>query len=187
MKKIFFCTVSAALLFSCNSNVPKEEAATPTETAVAEPVVKKDMPTEFADEKYVEIAKEGLSHLSTGDTEAWANMYADNAVYIFNSGDSISGKAAIAEYWKKRRKEDIDSLTFLMPVFLPIKVNVPQQPNIATGNWVLSWYLVEAKYKKSGKKMKQWMHTDMHFDSNNKVDRLIHYLDRSVIAAAEKK
>ena len=186
MKKIFFCTVSAALLFACNSSTPKEEA-TPAETAVAEPVVKKDMPHEIADEKYVEFAKQGLANLSSGNVEAWMNMYADDAVYVWNTGDSLTGKAAISTYWTKRRGEVIDSMNFVMPVFLPVKVNVPQQPTVRAGNWVLCWYLVDVKYKKSGKKMKQWIHTDMHFDSNDKVDRVIQYLDRSVVAAAEKK
>ena len=187
MKKVFFCTVCAVLLFSCNSSKSKEEAVAPVETAVAEPVVKKEMPSEFADEKYVEIAKQELANLSAGDVDAWGNMYADNAVYLWNTGDSLAGKAAIDGYWRKRRTEVIDSISFLTPVFLPIKVNVPQQPTVAAGNWVLCWYLVDAKYKKSGKRMKQWIHTDMHFDSNDKVDRVIQYLDRSLVATAEKK
>ncbi len=58
---------------------------------------------------------------------------------------------------------------------------------MAAGNWVLCWYLVDVKYQKSGKRMQQWIHTDLHFNSNDKVDRVIQYVDRATVAAAEKK
>ena len=70
-------------------------------------------------------------------------------------------------------------------IWLPIKVNQPQSVE-QPGTWVLGWYMVSAKYK-NGKRMGQWIHTDMHFDANDKIDRLIQYLDRSLINAALKK
>jgi hypothetical protein len=113
------------------------------------------------------------------------SSFADNAVYQWNNGDSLAGKAAITAYWKKRRGEVIDSLTFSNQILLPIKVNKPQsieQPGV----WLLSWHQVTAKYK-TGKSMSQWMHTDMHFDASDKIDRVIQYLDRAPINAATKK
>ena len=35
--------------------------------------------------------------------------------------------------------------------------------------------------------MVQWIHTDQHFDANDKIDRVIQYLDRVPINAASKK
>jgi hypothetical protein len=55
-----------------------------------------------------------------------------------------------------------------------------------TGIWLLSWYQVSAKYK-NGNRAGQWIHTDYHFDANDKIDRVIQYLDRAVINAALKK
>lgn len=114
------------------------------------------------------------------------NSFADNAVYIWNNGDSLAGKAAIAAYWKKRRGEVIDSISFSQDIWLAIKVNQPQTPAQAPGNWALGWYAVSAKYK-TGKRMNQWIHTAMHFDANDKIDRVVQFLDRAPINAATKK
>lgn len=185
MKKILFCTCSALIFLACNSATTKEEAAsTPAEAA---PASTKELPTEIGDDKFVAIGKNGLNNLSSGNVDAWMDGFSDNARYFWNGGDSLVGKPAIAAYWKKRRTEALDSITFHSPIFLSLKVNEPQQPQQTKGNWLLSWYLVEAKYKASGKKMYQWVHTDMHFDASDKVDEVIQYLDRAPIAAAEKK
>ena len=145
----------------------------------------KKAPAEFADPKYMDVGKKGLAALSAGDVEGWEAGYADNAVYLWNNGDSLAGKAAITAYWKKRRTEVIDSITFTNAIFLPIKVNQPQSVE-APGIWLLGWYQTNAKYK-TGKKMSQWIHTDMHFDANDKIDRVIMYLDRMPINAAMAK
>jgi cyanophycinase-like exopeptidase len=50
----------------------------------------------------------------------------------------------------------------------------------------MGWYQVTAKYK-TGKSMTQWVHTDQHFDANDKIDRLIQYIDRAPINAAISK
>lgn len=141
-------------------------------------------PAEFADMKYAAIGKKGLEALSSGDIDGWMTNFADNAVYQWNNGDSLAGKQAIRDYWKKRRTEVIDSLTYSSPIFLPIKVNKPQSVE-APGIWLLSWYKVDAKYK-NGKKMTQWMHADMHFDAADKIDLAIIYMDRAPINEAMK-
>jgi hypothetical protein len=35
--------------------------------------------------------------------------------------------------------------------------------------------------------MQQWIHTDIHYDANDKIDRLIQYVYRVPINAAMKK
>jgi hypothetical protein len=118
--------------------------------------------------------------------DTWMSMFADNAKYFWNGGDSLIGKAAINDYWRKRRTEVIDSISFAYDIWLPVKVNESQQPMQTTGVWLLSWYQVSAKYK-NGKTMSQWIHNDFHFDADKKVDQVVQYIDRAPINAALSK
>jgi len=184
MKKGFILGLCSLALFSCSNQKPDaEKTETTTVAAVETPTTQQ--PAEFAAANYGEIARKGIANLSSGDVDAWMSSFADNAVWQFNNGDSLVGKAAISDYWKKRRTDVIDSISFSNEIYLPIKVNKPQsieQPGV----WVLSWYATNAKYK-TGKRMIQWIHADMHFDANDKIDRVIMYLDRVPIAAAMSK
>src|SRR4029079_7843985 len=112
-----------------------------------------------------------------------ASMFAENARYYWSSGDSLIGKEAIADFWKKRRADVLESITFSSDIWLAVKVNQPQQAVQTPGVWLLGWYLINAKYK-TGKSMTQWTHVDLHFDSHDKVDQLIQYIDRVPINAA---
>jgi hypothetical protein len=184
MKKLMFWTLCSFLFIACNDQKADE---TTTETHAAAATETKETPAaEFADAKYADIGKKGIAALSSGDIDGWMSGYADNAVYFWNSGDSIAGKAAISDYWKKRRTDVIDSISFSNDIWLAVKVNTPQQQVQAPGVWLLGWYKVDSKYK-TGKRMSQWIHTDMHFDANDKIDRVIQYLDRAPINAAMKK
>jgi hypothetical protein len=176
MKKILLLPLICTLFAACTSEVRHDNKSE------ASQVVNKPQPAEFADQKYAEIGKKMFSALSRGDMAGYLNDYADNAVYQWNSGDSLAGKTAITEYWTKRRMEIIDSLKFSNEIWLPIKVNQPQSVE-APGVWLLAWYQVNAKYK-TGKYMVQWMHLDLHFNSNDKIDRAIQYVDRVPINAA---
>lgn len=175
-----------SLAISCNSPATKDESASTTSSddtaSVASGASGRFKAIEVADEKYIEIGRAGLAALSSGDIDAWMSQYADNAVYTWNSGDSINGKDAIAGYWKRRRSEVIDSLSFSNMIWLPAKV-IQTQANEAPGIWLLGWYDVNVKYK-SGNKMAQSIHTVMHFDANDKIDRVVQYLDRAPINAA---
>ena len=183
MKKAFFFSLCSIVLFSCANQKTEAEK---TETTVASTEVSAaPQPAEFADPKYAEIGKSGIANLSSGNVDAWMATFAENAVWQFNNGDSLVGRVAITDYWKKRRTETIDSISFSNEIFLPIKVNQPQSIE-QSGVWVLSWYRTNAKYK-TGKTMIQWIHTDLHFDANDKIDRVIMYLDRVPIAAAMSK
>ena len=183
MKKTIAVALVTFLFFACSSPKTEDKTASPSDSAAV--VADKPKPAEFADAKYAEIGRSGLANLTSGNIDAWMSSFADNAVYVWNGGDSLAGKAAISAYWKKRRTEVIDSISFMNQIWLPIKVNQPQSVE-QPGTWVLGWYMVSTKYK-NGKRMGQWVHTDMHFDANDKIDRLIQYLDRSLINAALKK
>lgn len=178
MKKLFVLALCASI-FACKNEKPAEEK---TETIPAET---KTAPAEFADAKYTETGKQNSAAFASGDIDTWMSSFADNAVYAWNTGDSLSGKTAITDYWKKRRSEVIDSISFSNDIWLPIKVNEPQSVE-APGIWLLHWYKTTAKYK-TGKSMTQWMHTATHFDANDKIDRVIQYSDRALINAATSR
>ena len=181
MKKMLLLILCTALWGSC------KKAETTEPAAAAEPKAEgtETPQAEFADAKYTEIGKGYLEALSKGDTDAMMAVYADNANYYWNAGDSLVGKKAIADFWVNRRKNVIESISFKNDIWLPVKVNRPQQME-KTGIWLLSWYQVTAKYK-GGKSMTQWMHILFHFDDNDKVDQVSQYVDRVPINEAMPK
>lgn len=182
MKKVMVGLFILAALIACNNDKPVEQKEAAAVTPATET---KLQPAEFADPRYTEIGKNALAALSKGDVAGWMSGYADNAVYMWNSLDSLVGKPAIQDYWTKRRTDVIDSISFTNMIFLPLKVNQPQsieQPGV----WLLGWYTVSSKYK-NGKRMTQLIHTDMHFNASDQIDRVIQYIDRVPINAALKK
>ncbi len=181
--KIRFAGAMALLLMAGCSQPGSTDK--PAAEAPAAPVTAGNRLADFADERYAQIGRKGVDALSAGDIEGWMSGFADNAVYVWNAGDSIAGKPGITAYWKKRRTETIDSISFSKHIFLPVKVNQPQSTE-QPGVWLLCWYQVDALYK-NGERMRQWIHTDLHFDSTDKIDRAIQYLDRSVIKDGSKK
>jgi ketosteroid isomerase-like protein len=176
MKKLFLIVLCASLFVGCKKEMAVESVKTDS-------LATKDVaPIEFADAKYTEIGKKSLDALSKGDMDAWMSNYADNAKYYWNSGDSLVGKPAIDKYWRDRRANVIETISFASDIWMPIKVN--EKGNVPMdGYWLLSWYKTTAKYK-GGKSMTQWIHTSYHFDVNGKIDMVSQYLDKSVIMAA---
>ena len=169
-------------LLSCNNSQPVVKTATSQDTTTATKETKQ-APSEFADPKYAEIGKKAIAQMSSGDIDGWASGFADNAVYRWSSGDSLSGKAAISKYWKDRRTKVIDSISFANDIWLPLKVNQSQKGPDVPGNWLLSWYQVNVKYK-NGAKLVFWTHTDYHFNSDDKIDIAIQYIGRAPINKA---
>ncbi len=166
MRKKFLSVFSAILLLACTAQA---------QTA----------PAEFADAKYMDMGKQMMKNFETGNIDEYGQMFADNAVYLWSAGDSLAGKQAIIDYWKDRRKNVIETIQFSNDIWLPIKINQPQQGPDMPGIWLLSWHQVNATYK-NGKSLQFWVHTDYHFNSNNKVDRVVQYMDRAPINAAAK-
>jgi ketosteroid isomerase-like protein len=184
MKKTIAMAFAISMFVACSSPKTDDKAASTNDSAVVAPT--KPQPTEIADQKYVDVGKAGNAALSSGNIDAWMNSFADNAVYIWNNGDSLAGKPAITAYWKQRRGAVIDSISFNMDIWLAVKVNEPQNAAHLPGIWLLGWYQTKAKYK-TGKSMMQWIHTAMHFNASDKIDRVVQFLDRAPINAATKK
>lgn len=182
MKKLLALIACTALLFSCNNEKQAENTETRTESAST--MESKDY--EFADTKFVDIAKSGMANLVSGDIDAWMTRFADNAIYRWNNLDSLTGKAAITDYWKKRRADIIDSMSLTSDIWMPVKVMKPQAEGQLTGNYALCWHKVYVRYK-TGKPMTQRIHTVYHFDDSDKIDRVSQYMDRAPINAAMVK
>lgn len=181
MKKLLGLLVCSSLLFSCK-NDPKVAGATEVKPTSDAPVTD-SRGYEFGDDKFIEIGKKSSAAMESKDIDSWSANLADNAVYQWNNFDSIVGKAAITDYWKKRATDIVDSISFTKQVWLPIKVNKPMVEGQLTGNYLLCWQITYARYK-TGKSMKQRVHLVYHFNDNNKIDRLSQYLDRVPINAA---
>ncbi|MBN8718699.1 MAG: nuclear transport factor 2 family protein [Sediminibacterium magnilacihabitans] len=183
--KLFIVLIT--FLFACNSN----ENANHTHDEKTAHTGGHDMPInnkgyEFGDDKYIDIAKNGMNELASGNVEGWLAGFSDDALFRWNGGDSLAGKPAIADYWKKRRTEVIDSLSYSNEVWLPIHVIKPSIPAQLPGNYALCWSMVHARYK-SGKEMNQRMHMVFHFNDSDKIDRVTQYIDRVPINIAQAK
>jgi hypothetical protein len=174
-KTLFFALTLSALILACTQ--PKPEV-------VEAPADVTPPPAEFADPRFAEIGKQGLNALASGDIDSFVSDFAENAVYRWNAGDSVVGKQAIHAYWKDRRTNAIDKIVYADDIWLPIKINQPQKGPDVPGVWLLSWFRATITYKKSGKTITQWIHTDYHFDSSDKIDIVVMYLDRAPINAA---
>jgi len=174
MKNLIFILIGCALLWSCTQPKPEPETAA---------VEVKPQPVEIGDPKYVEIGKQSMRSLSEGNVDAFMNDFADNANYLWNNGDSLVGKPAIEKYWKDRRGNAIDTITFANDAWLTVKANEAPAKGVQTGVWLFGWFKVTVTYA-NGNKMTQWIHNLYHFDGNDKIDRAIQFLDRAPINAA---
>jgi hypothetical protein len=131
MKNQIALVLFIGIMWSCNQTT--QEVAAPVE----EP---KPQPIEFTDAKYIDMCKQGLTDLSSKNIDAFTNNFADNAIYRFNNGDSIAGKAAINAYWKDRMTNAIETISFSNDIWLSLKVNESEQ--FKTGNCVFGWFSV---------------------------------------------
>jgi hypothetical protein len=184
MRKILFFAAGCYLLASCN-NKPSEPMTTEAKDSTVTAAKTSATPpqSEFGDARYTDMGRKQLTQFAAGDIKAWLDAFADDAIYYWSAGDSLAGKTAIANYWMERRGKVIDSIHISKDIWLPLKVNRPQQGPDIPGNWLLYWYMVDVKYK-NGKKLTFWVHTDQHYNNNDKIDRYIQYIDRAPIVKA---
>lgn len=176
MKNVFIACACVAML-ACSK--PEEKVSEPAVEATPAAV-------EFADARYMEMGKRSIAALSSKDVDRWMSDFADNAKFYWSGGDSLIGKTAITNYWKNRFANIIDSISFVNDIWTPLKINQPQRGPDAPGVWLLSWYQVNVKYN-NGSKLQFWVHTDFHYDSLDKIDIAIQYIDRAPINAALAK
>ena len=182
MKQTIGFLLLAVMFAACSNDQTAADTSSTTMDSASTEVNSRDY--SFGEDKYVQMAKQTMQDLSSGNVDGFLSAYADNAIYRFSGGDSLNGKQAITDYWKKRRSEVIDSLSYSSEAWMPVNVSNPMYAGQLTGNYALTWNTVHAKYK-SGKSMSQRMHMVFHFDNNDKVDRVTQFLDRVPVVAAQ--
>ncbi len=181
MKKILFPIAVLMLLVACqdqNETAEPLEGRGDTTTVSGQP-----MPAELADPKYMDMGRQLMQQFADENIDAYGEHFADNAVYLWSSGDSLAGKQAIVDYWKQRFSNVIDTIRMSNDIWLPVKVNQSQRGPDLPGIWLMGWHQVNVKYK-NGKDLQFWVHTDYHMNESDKIDRAIQYLDRAPINAA---
>lgn len=184
MKKAIIPLFCTGILLSCQDQktadepLVKDASATTITTAETKPQA-----VEFADPAFMEKGREYLRLLSEEKIDEWSEQFADDVVYQWSSGDSITGKQALISYWKTRFDKTIDKISFSSDIWLPVKVNQPQQGPDLPGVWLMNWEKVDVTYK-NGKRLNFWVHNDFHYNEAGKIDRAVQYLDRAPINAA---
>ena len=174
MKKMLLLVLFATIVYGCGNPKPAEE------TPAAAPADTTPKPVEFADASYMDKGKAMFAAMTAGDMDKYMEVFADDAQYRWNSGDSLIGKPAINDFWRKRR-EALTTITFDEQIWLPVKVNQPQSIE-APGIWLLGWAKVSVNYVNKTS-MTQWMHWTIHFNDNNQVDAMHQYVDMAPINA----
>ncbi|MBD0298595.1 MAG: hypothetical protein ICV84_25905 [Flavisolibacter sp.] len=78
MKKMLFSFLLAGLLFSVYAQKANDKSMVKyaRNTKMTKP------PVAFADPKYMDIGRQMLRQFEQGNIEAYANQFADNAVYL---------------------------------------------------------------------------------------------------------
>lgn len=180
MKKVLLASCCLIMLAAC-----KDEPEKTTQAVVAGEATKSPPPVSFADQRYVDMGKKAQSQFAAGDIDGWASNFADNIKFRWSAGDSLTGKEAVVKYWKDRRANVIQSIEISNDIWLPVTVNEPQH-NEARGTWLLNWHQVKATYK-NNESLTFWIHIDMHYNNEDKVDEVIQYIDRAPINAAVAK
>lgn len=135
---------------------------------------------ELADSIYIEKGKKSMDDFASGNIENWVSGFSDSVVYLWSSGDSIKGKEELLKYWTARRTNVIENYKYDNDFWLPIKVTSNQKGLQMNGIWLFSWFEATIKYK-NGKATTLKIHNDYHFDSSDKIDRIVHYVDREQI------
>ena len=181
MKKILSVIFISALLFACNNEEKKGEAAAPEVKSG-----KAAAPVELInDSNLVNTVKAAFVAFENKDIEGYTANLADNVMFRWSGGDSLSGKQAVKDYYTGRFNI-IDNIKFSDHIFLPLMANVsPNGGATAPGKWMLSWYRVNVKYK-NGKAIMFWAHNAQHYNDAGKIDQFVQYIDRHPLMEATK-
>lgn len=184
MRKVLLAFILPVILASCGEDKKEKEAeGAIVKSTAAQTTDAKPMQSEFADARYTDMGKSAVQHFMDGNLDTWGESLAENVVYQYSSGDSIAGKQAVLNYWKDRRAKVVQSIEMSNDIWLPIKVNQPQKGPDVPGVWLLNWAQLKATYR-NGKVLQFWVHQDLHYNSQDKIDRVVLYMDRAPINAA---
>lgn len=182
MNKGFLFFVAFLSLLSCDNLKP---TAGETLVKTTDTTQRKDTTppaSEFAEARYTGIGKERMKLFEAGEYDKWGEGLADNTVTYWSGGDSLVGKKAIVDYWKEQKEKHVDTLYTSNHIWLPLRVNRPQSLPDLPGVWVMYWSQWNAKYK-NGRSLQFWIHQAFHYNSQDKIDRTVIYLDQAPVNA----
>ena len=178
----FFC------INGCNNTAPvkenaKEETATaPNKTAVTNPNFT------IAPVEYAELSEKALNLIAKFEFDAWADMLADDVVFLFPDGDQdtrtkIEGKATVIAWWKNwHTTSGVESMTMSEFNHFPLEVTAQPKGGAVKGMYDFAYFTNKAVY--NGKSVSIRMNFITHFNAGKKIDRYITYYDRTLLIKA---
>ncbi len=183
MKKILLFFIIAACLFACND--AKQEATPAAADSKGTASTAKPPVELILDSSWIAATKASMAAFENKDINGYTADMDDNIKFRWSSGDSLTGKQAVKDYYNGRFNI-IDSIKFSNPIFLPIMANVsPNGGATMGGKWMLNWYRVNVKYR-NGKKISFWVHNAQHYNDAGKIDDAAQYIDKQPIIEATK-
>jgi hypothetical protein len=169
--------LSLIVVFSCT---PYEEKSEPEEH-----------PSGFAmtDMTYAEITEASIKNLAAFDFETWGTQLADDIEYHFPDGDQNSrtkliGKEAVLNWWKDwEANSGVTSMTMGDLVVIPVSSSSKVSSTGLAGNYGLAWVTTRLGFD-NGNTVSFRMNMDLHFNEENKIDRIFSYYDRTGLIQA---
>ncbi|MDA0682935.1 MAG: nuclear transport factor 2 family protein [Bacteroidetes bacterium] len=154
-----------------------------------------DTPAESANPDYAiaspqfsDLASEFLTSWAALDLDAWMSMMSEDVQFYFPDGDgetrtNLIGKAAVAEWWTNwKETSGIQSMTYRDHIDIPLNPKVTNPYSGLQTILVLSYFSNELVYTESTVNVR--MNWAMYFDSDNQINRVYTYYDRTNIIQA---
>jgi hypothetical protein len=122
------------------------------------------------------------------DFEGWTSTMSDDVVFYFPDGDAgtrteLVGKEALLDWWNNwEQTSGIQSMTYSNHVEIPIIAKDTMAYSNLTGVFVITYFSNELMYNETSVKLR--MNIAVHFNSDNLIDRIYSYYDRSKIIEA---
>lgn len=167
-------------VLACNS--PANEA-----TDAAAPAVTNDL-FRIAPAGYADKAEASMQALAKADFDAWAATLADDVAYAFPDGDpntrtTLKGKTAVLDWWKGfRATPGVESMAVSEFNLMPIEVTGEAKGGAPKGVYVIAYFTNVLGIK--GQSVGLRMNFSIHFNADQKIDRLYGYYDRTPIVKA---
>lgn len=171
-----------ALLSGCASPTENKPAVAEEEKSAMNPNY------EIASPEYSELAVKSFTSWINLDFEGWTSTMSDDVVFYFPDGDAgtrteLVGKEALLDWWNNwEQTSGIQSMTYSNHVEIPIIAKDTMAYSNLTGVFVITYFSNELMYNETSVKLR--MNIAVHFNSDNLIDRIYSYYDRSKIIEA---
>jgi len=179
---LFFMGLLALLISGCASPAENKPEAAEEETSAVNPNY------EIAPQEYSDLAVKSLTSWMNLDFEGWTSTMSDDVVFYFPDGDSgtrteLVGKEAVLDWWNNwEQTSGIQSMTYTNHVEIPVIAKDTLAYSNLTGVFVINYFSNELMYNETSVKLR--MNIAVHFNSDNLIDRIYSYYDRSKIIQA---